>query len=132
MNPQQTMPQPNTDEVYYLASPYSHPDPVIKEMRYTIVTAIGAALSLAGFLTIEPIGASHPVAKTFKLPTGYEFWKRRDRALISHSDGVIVAMMDGWQESVGVTDEIQFAESIGKPVYYLDPKKFLREYPLSA
>jgi hypothetical protein len=121
---QSTLP-PVEGAVYYLASPYSSKNEYVKEHRYLTICAISAALTNMGYLLIEPIGASHPIARMFKLPTGYEFWKTRDRALIERSNGVIVAMMDGWEQSVGVTDEIEFATSIGKPVYYLNPEDVL-------
>jgi hypothetical protein len=31
-------------------------------------------------------------------------------------------MLDGWQESVGVQDEIRFAHELGKPVRYVAPE----------
>lgn len=123
---------PVQGKLYYLASPYSSPDPVVKEMRYTVICAIGAVLHNMGYALIEPIASSHPVAQKFQLPTGYEFWQNRDRLMIDHSDGVIVAMMQGWEQSVGVTDEIAYAESIGKPVYFIDPRDLLRTYPLEV
>lgn len=106
--------------LYYLASPYSHPDPLVKELRYLLITRIAAELFNQGYALVEPIGSSHPVAKQFKLPTGYEYWQARDRSMISKCDGVIVAKLPGWRESVGVTDEIHYAKEIGKPVYYLN------------
>lgn len=109
----------NLDGLYYLASPYSHKDPCIKEMRYVMVCMVSALLYRLGYNLLEPIACSHPVARMFALPTGYEFWKKRDRKMIEVSDGVIVVQMKGWLTSVGVTDEIQYALSIGKPVYYL-------------
>ena len=73
-----------------------------------------------GFNLIEPIGASHPVAHMYKLPVGYAYWQERDRALIQHSDGVLVLRMKGWETSVGVADEIAFAITNNIPVFYID------------
>lgn len=116
---------PAKGKIYYLASPYSSDDPLIKEMRYVMVCAFSAALHNEGYNLIEPIGASHPIAKTFDLPTGYDYWKERDRLMIDKSDGVIVCQLNGWNQSVGVTDEIEYAITNNKPVFFVDPKKVL-------
>jgi hypothetical protein len=111
---------PVNDTIYYLASPYSHLDPAIKKGRYETICKIAADLYNKGYNLIEPIASSHPTAEKHNLPTGYEFWKKRDRKMIDVSYGVIVAMMPGWKESVGVTDEVEYAKSQAKPVYYLE------------
>lgn len=109
--------QPIKDKVYYLASPYSHPEPYIQEMRYILTTYIGSLLTKVGYTLIEPIGMSHNTAKMFKLPTGYEFWKTRDRLLINKCDGVILLQLKGWEESEGVKDEIEFAKKLWLPIF---------------
>jgi Domain of unknown function (DUF1937) len=121
------LPEPN-GKTFYLASPYSHPDPFIKHQRYVQVVAIAAVLFEHGYTLIEPIGSSHPAAMMFTLPTGYQFWQERDRNFILASDGVIVCQMKGWEESVGVTDEIVFAKRNSRAVYLLDPREVLANY----
>jgi hypothetical protein len=107
--------------VYYFASPYTSPDPYIRERRYLDVIKVATDLIHQGYTLLEPIAMSHHHAQRFGLPSGYEFWKKRDRTFIEISDGVLVCMLDGWQESIGVTDEIHYAKSLGKPVFYLNP-----------
>lgn len=108
---------PNKPAVYYLASPYSSNSAYVREERYLKALFAGAELIEKGFCLIEPIGMSHHTSKVGGTPTGYDYWKTRDRAFIDHSDGVIVLMIDGWFESVGVTDEIHYAFEQGKEVY---------------
>lgn len=121
------MPLPNNpeDKLFYLASPYSHKDKVVMDYRYLLVSAAAAALYNKGFNLLEPIGSGHPISTKYDLPKGYEYWMRRDRLMISRSDGVIVLTATGWEESKGVTDEIQYADSLGLPVYYLSPAEVL-------
>lgn len=116
---------PPTDKVYYLASPYSHPNGLVKQLRYLLIAAVAAELFHKGYTLLEPIATAHPMAQLFAMPTGYEAWQTRDRNMISRADGLIVATLPGWQESVGVADEIQYAESLGKPVYYVSPVALL-------
>ena len=103
-------------KVWYLASPYSHKNSDIMEKRYAEVSDVAAQLILAGLILIEPIAMCHHKSLKYQLPTGYEYWKTRDRTFIERSDGVIVLLIPGWKESVGVTDEIAYAKSLGKPV----------------
>jgi hypothetical protein len=70
----------------------------------------------------------HEKSKRYTLPTGYDYWKSRDRLLVSRCDGIMVAKMDGWKESIGVQDEIQCARELGLPVYYIDCRG--TDYPI--
>lgn len=110
------------EKVYYFASPYSHIKASIVNARYKEQQRLVAHLIKEfGSLIINPIEMCHNIAKNYDLPSGYDFWMTRDRKLISISNAVIVALMPGWEISKGVNDEIQYALSLGRPVYYLDP-----------
>ena len=116
----------NTDKVYYLASPYSHKSDFIKELRYQAIACIAARLiSDHHLILLEPIASCHAKSYMYDMPTGYEYWKTRDRKMIALSDGIIVATLPGWEESEGVTDEIQYAKELGKDIIYLAPKDIL-------
>lgn len=119
--------QPDSTKVYYFASPFSTPMPEgtkkdqdkIKQLRHHHVEQLATYLYNSGYTLIEPIASSYYKAVNFKVPATYEYWKARDRKLVEVSDGVIVAGMPGWSESIGVTDEIKHAKELGKPVYLL-------------
>ena len=112
-------------KVYYLASPYSHPNPFVKNFRHLLVQYIGAILAQQGIHTIDPIDSCHNKSGFYDLPTGYEFWKERDRKAVEMCDGLIVCTMKGWDRSIGLQDELKLAKELGKPVYYVNPKKDL-------
>lgn len=82
----------------YLASPYSHADPAVREARYRAACRATAALLKAGLVVFSPIVHSHPLV-AFALPTGWDFWERIDRAYLARCDEVVVLMLDGWEES---------------------------------
>jgi hypothetical protein len=103
----------------YLASPYSHADPSVREARYQAACRTTAALLKAGLVVFSPIVHSHPLV-AFDLPTGWDFWELIDRAYLARCDEVVVLMLDGWQQSVGVREEIRIARELGKPVRFLD------------
>ncbi len=112
-------------KLYYLASPYSHVNPFVQAMRYEMINYIAARLTEEGYMLIEPIGSCFDKSLKYKMPGGYEYWKHRDRTLIEHSAGIIVATMEGWSYSVGVTDEIAHAKELGLPVYMLNINEFI-------
>lgn len=116
----------NKDKVYYFASPYSSKDQAIVEARYLEQQRLVAHLIKEHeLLIINPIEMCHNIGKNYGLPQGYDFWMKRDRKLISISDAVIVALMPGWKESKGVTDEIAYAKSLRHRVFYIDPESML-------
>lgn len=104
----------------YLASPYSHLDPSVREARYVDACRATASLLSDGYIVFSPIVHSHPLVR-FGLNGGWEFWEQIDREHLWRCDEVVVLMLDGWRESVGVRDEIQIAGEFDKPVRYLDP-----------
>lgn len=110
---------PRENKTYYLASPYSHKNPVVKEFRELAVQYTASILTMKGYKLLEPIASCHRKSHMFDLPTGYEYWKERDRDYIARSDGVILLAIKGWKESVGVTDELEYANELGIPIYKL-------------
>ena len=104
----------------YLASPYSHPDSEVREQRFQEVCFAAARLLVAGYAVFSPIVHGHPLVGC-GLPIDWPFWERFDRDHLLRCDEVVVLMLDGWRESVGVAAEIQIAGELGKPVRYLAP-----------
>ena len=103
----------------YLASPYSHPDPAVREQRFRAACRATADLLRAGEVVFSPIVHSHPLV-AFDMPTAWAFWERIDRAHLERCDEVGVLMLDGWAHSVGVREELRLARELGKPVRFLD------------
>jgi hypothetical protein len=107
----------------YLASPYSHKDKNVRIKRFEEVSRIAGNLAAQGHVLICPIAMDHPMHKyaDVDMPTDWEFWKRYDTVLLERCDELWVAKMDGWNKSVGVKAEIEYAKSLNIPVLYLDP-----------
>jgi hypothetical protein len=103
----------------YLASPYSHPDPVVREQRFREACRAAAALLLAGRTVYSPIAHSHPLVE-HGVPTDWSFWERQDRAMLACCGELMVLMLDGWDQSAGVREEICIAREMGKPVQFVE------------
>lgn len=103
----------------YLASPYSDPNPEVKEQRFNDVCRAAAELMRRGILIFSPIAHTHPIAN-FGLPSGWEFWRQFDYHHIETSEQVWVLTLPGWADSVGVSAEVEIAKELGKPVRLVD------------
>lgn len=104
----------------YLASPYSHPDPAVREHRFQQACRAAAALLRAGILTFSPVAHSVPIANC-GLPTTWDFWRQVDVEYLRHCDALVLLRLPGWERSVGVRAEIALARQWGMPVIELDP-----------
>ena len=107
-----------TQPVYYLASPYTHKDWRVKKERADAVTKAAVDLLHHGVFCFAPIAYNEPWEK-YDLPGDWRFWEKFDKAFIVKMDAIIVLTLDGWDKSVGVTAEVEYAKSINKPVFYL-------------
>ena len=117
--------------VYYLASPYTHKDKSVQKERAAAVTKAAVDLLKREVFVFAPISYNAPWEQ-FDLPGDWQFWEKFDKAFVDKMDGVIVFQIPGWKESVGVTAEIEYAKSIGKPVYYLTEEQIADyDYDLS-
>lgn len=105
----------------YLASPYSHPDPAIRQARHDAVARFAGAMIKRGMVVYSPIAHTHAIAQVCDLPGTWEFWKRQDEAMLDLASGLVVLCLDGWQESVGVQAEIAYANCRGIEVHLCEP-----------
>lgn len=103
----------------YLASPYSHPDPTIRELRYLSAIKATAFLLRQKKWVYSPIVHNHPMALLEELPKEFGFWKDFDLHMIDCAEKLVVLRIEGWEQSVGVAAEVEYAKSINKLVEYL-------------
>ena len=104
----------------YLASPYSDPDPAVREARFDAACAHTATMIRAGRLVYSPIVHSHPLAN-HGLGADWDFWAAHDRAMLGLCEALVVLELPGWQQSVGVRAEVAIARELGLPVEVVDP-----------
>lgn len=72
-----------SNDLVYLASPYSHVDALVRLRRFEDACRAAAVLMGRGILIFCPIAHTHPIAVAGKLPLGWEFWERYDRAMLA-------------------------------------------------
>jgi hypothetical protein len=110
----------------YLASPYTHPDPAVREARFRAACRQAAEMFRCGIPVFSPIAYSHAIAE-HGLPLEWDFWERFDRAFLDVCTEVWVLTLDGWRESRGVQAEIVLARQMGKPVSFVEPRDALTD-----
>ena len=107
----------------YLCSPYSHPDPAVRHARYLAVCKKAAELILQEQVIFSPIAHSHPISE-FMPPdkvTCFDTWMSVDVPILRRAETLAVLMLDGWQQSRGVAEEIRVATACRIPIRYLEP-----------
>lgn len=109
----------DSHQISYLAAPYSHPDPAVVEDRISRLCRVDAKLMKAGIYTVSPL-LKHFIVNYESLPADWNYWQGYSRALLLQVDQLIVVLLDGWQESVGVQAEIELAHALDIPVVYAD------------
>jgi hypothetical protein len=108
-------------QISYLASPYSDPDPDVREFRYIGAAEAAGRLIKRGMIVYSPIVHGHPLAVWERLPTDWAFWRRQQLPFLRASKEVIVLTLSGWDISIGVKAEIRMARRWGIPVRYCNP-----------
>jgi len=102
----------------YIACPYSSTDLLIQKERFKKVSKFAGQLVQAGNLVYSPISHSAPMAWENKMGAKFSAWEELDYFYLSRADIVIVYMLEGWEESVGIEQELLMAVEIAKPVIY--------------
>jgi hypothetical protein len=103
--------------IEYLAIPYSHPDPAVREARFELANRIAADLMREGRIIYSPISHSHPIAK-YGLPLDWEYWEKVNLIYLEMCSKMIVVMAEGWEQSIGIKSEIEIMERMGKEIEY--------------
>jgi hypothetical protein len=109
------------DGLFYLASPYSHTDPAIQEKRFVDACRYAGQIMNCGVHVFSTIAHTHPIACVCSLPKEWEYWRVYDSIILRFCTGMIILCIDGWEKSVGISEEIRLAEQFRLPVYKLFP-----------
>lgn len=109
-------------KLIYLAAPYSDKSEnaaAVMEERFKRINKVASKLMAQGEYIFSPISHTHPIALAGELPRGWDFWEGYDKCMISCCGKLYVLTIDGWARSVGVNAEMQIADNLGIPVFYI-------------
>lgn len=112
----------------YVASPYSHDDERIRNLRAQQVEEVAGLLQNDfNYAFILPITMSHNTGKHMT-NKGFSFdhWRDKDLTYIDCCDELWVITLNGWKESIGVKEEMLFANLKGIPVRFIEYNQYTK------
>lgn len=118
-------------DLYYLGSPYSHYNEIIRNRRVQLALMSVIELSWQGFHVYSPVIHHHNVITHGGPPSSWgkgSFYQEHDYNMLDRCDGLIVLKLEGWQDSVGLCDEIKRCREFKKNIWYRDPPD-VRNFP---
>lgn len=116
----------------YLASPYFHPDPKVREERWLEAASAAAWLMSGGgdiiddsgekFTVFSPIAMGHPISVMGAhqgIPAGfdYHYWQSSNQAFLDASQHFIALQIEGWESSLGMREELAYARKRGLGIW---------------
>ncbi len=109
--------------VLYLACPYSHPDPAIREYRYSTANRVAAQLMKSGIVVFSPLSHSVSIARHIpELEMAHRFWMNQDLPLLRLCDELLILGLNDWTKSEGVRSEMFEAMAHAKPITLIEEK----------
>jgi hypothetical protein len=108
----------------YIASPYTHHNLDVMTSRYEAVLHYAGRLKSAGIPCFSPIAYGHEFFIRGYTPPYFTFWQSFNDHMILASSEVVVLTLPGYNESVGVQHEIEFARKNNMPVRFVANEDF--------
>lgn len=103
--------------VLYLATSYSHPDAAKRAARANLASQCAAWLMRKGWCVISPLSMGHAIAaEGAEMPSDFAAYQEVCLRMLEASDALVVLLLDGIRESVGVAAEIDHARKLGIPL----------------
>lgn len=99
----------------YLALPYSHSDPQVREARYRTATSVTVFLMSEGATVFSPITYGHQICQ-YGIDTSFKRWAELDYPMISWADEFWLLELDGHEISFGVQEELKQAMLVGTKI----------------
>jgi hypothetical protein len=104
----------------YLASPYTHPDPEVREARYKAARRYTGFAMKCGENIFSPVVYGHQFIHLGDKVIPHYFWQDLNTDLILASREVRVLQLAGWENSRGIQHEVDLAEDNFIPVRYVE------------
>lgn len=100
----------------YVASPYSHPNHIIRDRRFRQTQEfIVNCLRTQGLAVFSPIVYWHSMAKEELFPTDAAHWLSFNMNMLRRSECIFVLQIPGWETSKGMEVEMKMASALFIP-----------------
>lgn len=110
--------------IVYLAGPYSSCHIHIRQRRYDKLSWVAAQLIRRGEIVYSPVTSCHHIANDYDLPMDADYWLRHDLEFLRRCGKMYVLQLEGWEQSIGVAREIEFANEHEIPIEYIKVEDF--------
>ena len=101
----------------YLAAPYSHSNPSIRQSRFLAANQAAAKLIGMGHIVFSPISHSHPIAQVMGNHLS-KTWLDQDRHFVEWADCMVILDMPGHEASNGIQQERGWMREAGKQIHF--------------
>ena len=108
------------DKIIYIASPYSHLEKHVRDLRYLQVTDYVANLVIDGNIAFSPITFGHILSEHKDIPTDFKFWESFCLTFLDRCNEMYILKIDGWDKSEGIKAEIDYCLKKSIPIKYID------------
>ena len=117
------------NKIAYVAIPYSHNNPKVRELRFKIANNVAANLMNQGEVVYSAISHCHSIAVQDDLPTDWKYWEKNDRSFLECCYKLYVIKIKGWEDSKGVQAEIKIAKELDLEIEWVEYwGQFRQEY----
>jgi len=106
--------------IWYLANPFTDKNDDVMNER--LKKSIDASITLLknDIFSFSPIAYNGAWSRdSYQLPVEWAFWEVYDKTFLDHMNGLLVLQLEGWQNSVGVQAEIEYALNQNMPIIYV-------------
>ena len=107
-------------KLIYIASPYNHELDSVRIQNYEKVSSLAAKLVAEGHVALSPITYGHTLLEFHQMPYDWQFWSNFCISFLAKSDELWVYKIEGWDQSRGVEEEIQYALKNNITIKYID------------
>ena len=114
-------------DLEYLGTPYSNGNDYLVNFRAEIIDMIATDLTNQGRAIYSPISSWHHIACKYTMPKTFEFWERMNLSFLKQCKRLLVVTLPGWETSVGLKGEIEFAEYNEIEVEHIDPQPYFEK-----
>lgn len=105
----------------YLASPYSHSDPLVRKTRFLMAERfVLHMMETRNYIIFSPIVYGHKFAVEYGIDGSAQFWHVFNTNMIRRSETFFLLKLDGWETSQGVQLEIKMANLLKIPIIEFD------------
>lgn len=110
--------------ILYFASPYSHRFRIVRWWRTRCIRRIMAIVMKAQSVVIpfSPIALTHDLND---LLPGFDWVEAYDVFFLLRFNGMIVVQLPGWEQSIGIQEELIFCREHGIPYAFAKPEDIL-------